>query len=47
MGITYTFNVIIEISWAMSLTNFMKHTKLPTTYFIVYRKLILFVKKLN
>ena len=38
MGITYTFNIIIEISWAMSLTNFMKHTKLSNTYYIVYRK---------
>ena len=28
MGITYTFNVIVKVSWAMSLIYFMKHTKL-------------------
>ena len=32
MGITYISNVIIKISWAMSLIYFMKHTKLPNTY---------------
>ena len=38
MGITYIFNVIIKISWEMSLIYFIKHTKLPNTYNIVYRQ---------
>ena len=32
MGITYISNVIIQISWAMSLIYFIKYTKLPNTY---------------
>ena len=32
MDITYIFNVIIKMSWEMSLIYFMKHTKLPNTY---------------
>ena len=37
-GITYIFNVIIKINWAMPLIYFMKNTKLPNTYNIVSRQ---------
>ena len=35
MGITYIFNVIIKISWAMSLIYFIKHTRLPNIIRII------------